>query len=433
MITLKMKLDRLSSVLLAGTLVLAACGGGEPSATSQSPEPAPLLNIPAPVAVASAFSAKSGDGRQRSQAATTLDSRSVLGSEHDASWAYFMDPTQSRWYIAQATSSKQDIFSLGPIESGRESWWRAGSAVTSVNNWTRRVQTDPGLQTAFSTSAFWYLSGGSSYLKYDNAIVRDRELIQGSTVPVLWYFFRAPNFSWYIANTEDWGARTTPTVYKFAASSDGASYDWQKVDIGGAEIQVTPQASSARVKFKDRFIFPIALPANTTITSPDSALFNTSGFSYLQDAGTTYSVCANTGVRVTRHPGVDINVLNTTGNADDGTPILAIYDGVVTGRLDTQGAVAIRHTLVDGSQVWSSYRHMRNISVNTGDVVRRGATIGLMSGVGGNFLSHLHFEIRSANHPDPGNENYWCGYSNQTLETLRSWLPDPIAYIRGKQ
>jgi hypothetical protein len=409
--------------------LLASCGGGNEK--PQVIELTPVITEPMPTISGIASGSGAEFAQKRAAATTILDSQSVLRNQHTASWAYFMDPTRARWYTVEIGLGKKDVYSLGPMENGRESWWRVGTSATSILNTTQYAATDGGLQTWSSTPSFWALTGGEWVLKWDSSIVQDRELIQNTTTPVAWYFFRAPNFAWYIVNTRHWGADSQLQVLKFGASSDGKHYEWSPVTLDGAEAELNAVPGGMNLRFKSRLIFPLALPPATTIASSDAQLFNT-GFAFLQDAGTTYSICAATNKRVTQHPGIDINRLGTSGNGDDGTEVLAIYDGQVVGVNSTVGSVVIKHTLSDGTAVWSAHRHMRGITVNEGNQVRRGTTIGLISNVGAD-LAHLHFELRTSTHPDPGNANYWCGYSGQTDQTLRSWLANPMSFIRAHQ
>lgn len=427
----------LSLAVMGG--MLSACGGGEhvtvgtSVAQSQGSDPLPTT-FPSTAA---------GAVRDRPNAARTMtwDQENVFPEIHTATWAYFYDPTQTRWYIAEAHGRPTNTYSLGQPINRRESWWEVGSLSSIVSNQQRTITTKPNLQSLFSTDWFYALSGNEQKTITDQgpAIRSDRTKIQGSTVPVLWYFFRAPNNGWFIVNTETWRDPATQNVdvRRFAMDPTGNQYDWQ--DLGAETTKVTflPVSSGMQVRFRPRFGWPTLLPTGTTLNSEPSKLYK-SGFEHLEDTKGAYTTCSGTAdQQVKYHPGVDINVAGTSGNADENTPIRAIADGFVTDVHTGDGALVIRHSyrkvrnMSDGQTVWSSYRHMSGISVAKGDFVRRGDTIGLMGRVGGAEYAHLHMEIRNERHPDPDNARFWCGYAAKDKSVLGSWLEDPVAYIRN--
>lgn len=405
---------------LIAIMLLPACGGGEEPVT----DPAATSQAAVPVIAQSQDLILKASTSDPSPLLSD-EARVLLRNSHVATWAYFV--SNGRWYIAQSAPGKHDVYSLGPLENGNAAWWRAGTTSTAVDNAAQTATTDPGLQAWYSTNAFLSRTGDTSTTKYDARIVADRERIQGTTVPVAWYFFNAPNGAWYIVNSRHWA----PSVLRFGAKADNSDYDWRKIDLAGAYSVLQPTAQGMAVTFKSRLIFPLVMPTNATLASPDNAIYNTNGFSFLQDTGTTYAACTSS-TRVTRHPGLDINAYGKSGDQDDGDAVLAIYDGIVRGRHDAGGGLTVEHVLADGTRFWTAHRHMRNIAVQEGQTVRRGQTVGLVSNVGADH-AHLHFEIRSAQHPDPANANYWCGYANQSDATLRSWLLDPMAFLRANQ
>ena len=93
----------------------------------------------------------------------------------------------------------------------------------------------------------------------------------------------------------------------------------------------------------------------------------------------------------TMHNGIDIANSN-------GTPIVAVADGVVINSGPAQGFgnwIRIRHE--DGSV--SVYGHMESLYVSVGEEVHAGQTIAGMGSEGFSTGCHLHFEI----HPDGNN------------------------------
>ena len=97
----------------------------------------------------------------------------------------------------------------------------------------------------------------------------------------------------------------------------------------------------------------------------------------------------------TMHNGIDIANSN-------GTPIVAVADGVVINSGPAQGFgnwIRIRHE--DGSI--SVYGHMQSLNVAVGETVESGQNIAGMGSLGFSTGSHLHFEIwpDGANPSDP--------------------------------
>jgi murein DD-endopeptidase MepM/ murein hydrolase activator NlpD len=97
------------------------------------------------------------------------------------------------------------------------------------------------------------------------------------------------------------------------------------------------------------------------------------------------------------HPGIDLNRV-TGGDTDLGEPVYAVADGVVTAAAHYRvwgNVVLVRHSLPDGSRLWSQYAHLDRIHVRGGQAVERGWQIGTVGkGDGGRYSAHLHFEIR---------------------------------------
>jgi len=120
------------------------------------------------------------------------------------------------------------------------------------------------------------------------------------------------------------------------------------------------------------------------------------------------------------HLGSDWNSLRG-GNSDLGVFVFAAGDGVVIDATDYGGGwgnvVRIQHTC--GERVESLYAHLDRIYVPRGVRVARGQLIGTIGNAGGQYLAHLHFEIRDRWMPLGG------GYAID-----RSGYLDPTDYIR---
>jgi len=97
------------------------------------------------------------------------------------------------------------------------------------------------------------------------------------------------------------------------------------------------------------------------------------------------------------HLGSDWNGVGG-GDTDLGDPVHATASGWVTSARDEGGGwgnvVRVGHALPDGSQVESLYAHLDTISVSAGMLVDRGALVGTIGTAHGQYLAHLHFELR---------------------------------------
>lgn len=89
------------------------------------------------------------------------------------------------------------------------------------------------------------------------------------------------------------------------------------------------------------------------------------------------------------HTGIDI-----AGSGIYGSPVIASNTGrVVRVRYYTTGYGY--HVMIDhGSNNWTVYAHLSAISVNEGDWVAQGQTVGFVGSTGNSTGPHLHFEIR---------------------------------------
>lgn len=436
-----MKLDFFSRVLTilftAIAMQLTACGGGNESVvvTSNAANTPPSESATPAKSFPEFPTTRSLKSSYQSEKITvpTDEVAAVISATRMSTWAYFRDQDQKRWYISPIDAANGDVFSLGQSENGREAWWRVGENAGTTNQDLQRIKINAGLQTNLSTNFFSAIIAGNWTWKYDAQIANDRTAIQGDDIPIEWYFFPGPTGRWYIVYNQGTSNRE-PVVLRFALDSTG-QYDWEPFDTAGLGVKFTPKPNLGMlVKLYTKFIWPTALPQNTTIDSPASQIYS-EGFGFLQDTGTTYSACANTNQRVTQHPGLDINIIGTAGDRDAGTPVLAPARGVVVAvnNSATVGGLTIRHDLENGTSVWSAFRHLQpNITVAPGTIVERGTEIARL-GDSGTQNAHLHYELRTASHPDPSNANYWCGYSNQTEATLRTWLHEPLSFMRSRK
>jgi len=175
-------------------------------------------------------------------AQTERDSILNNGNSHVASWAYYTDPTASRWYISQIQSGKVDVYSLGPVVNHQAGWWTVGQAVATINMSGNLVSIDPGLDNDSSNS--FYDLGLQQWLS-DPSIHSDRQGVQGTTVPIKWFFFNAPNGSWYIVNAPGYGATTQ--ILRF--SELNGQYDWKTTDTADFVPAFSNSGSTKLVTF----------------------------------------------------------------------------------------------------------------------------------------------------------------------------------------
>lgn len=125
------------------------------------------------------------------------------------------------------------------------------------------------------------------------------------------------------------------------------------------------------------------------------------------------------------HLGDDWNG-NAGGNNDLGHPIYAVANGIVSEAVDKKGGWGPVLRVVhfhQGKFYESLYAHCNEILVTEGSLVKRGQKIATIGNIGGKYLAHLHFEIRSA--PDM---SLGGGYSIDNKGYL-----NPTAFIKSNR
>ncbi len=124
------------------------------------------------------------------------------------------------------------------------------------------------------------------------------------------------------------------------------------------------------------------------------------------------------------HLGNDWNG-NRGGDSDLGDPVHAVSPGIVTVASDHGGGwgnvVRIAHACnqAPAQEVESLYAHLDTLDVRPGQRVLRGQRLGTIGTAHGQYLAHLHFELRARHGLPLGG-----GYSKDPLGFL-----DPSAFI----
>ena len=225
--------------------------------------------------------------------------------------------------------------------------------------------------------------------------------------------------------TSGWGTVAelmdpTYQVRAFYGGAEGPNYPspaglldiagWQTADPGSAAQAVERSA------FPDRYqnFQPVAeaiiaaltkptLPGNHNAAPLDnvpettSVIFPLPTGTWIRTSGFGWRDDTMTGRRAL-HAGTDYA-------AADGTPILAVADGVVTwaGPYGLYGQLIVIEHTVDGDRVASAYAHMweSGVRVSVGERVTAGQHIGDVGASGKSQGAHLHFEIRPGGSFEP--------------------------------
>lgn len=136
--------------------------------------------------------------------------------------------------------------------------------------------------------------------------------------------------------------------------------------------------------------------------------------------------------RISRHLGDDLNGIGG-GNSDLGDPVYAagvgqvVYAGVPGPGWGNMVILAHRvPDLEDAGQerVYQTvYAHLDKILIAAGQMVNRGEKIGTVGTANGQYLAHLHFEVREGPYVNPGQ-----GYADAPLNRI-----SPEAFIAQRR
>lgn len=177
---------------------------------------------------------------------------------------------------------------------------------------------------------------------------------------------------------------------------------------------------TVKVNFADGFDFPVGKP-------------NADG--YYRSRGLR--------LRSPRHFGDDWNGRGG-GDSDLGDPVYAVADGVVTFAHNVRGAwgnvVLTRHAYRDPKSGQVKFidtlsGHLDQMTVRTGDLIKRGQQIGTIGTNSGMYPAHLHFEMRHdltigvVNRSVPPTLEYWADptqFINAHRKLNREWRPAAV-------
>lgn len=162
---------------------------------------------------------------------------SLLNASYETSWAYFMDSSKSKWYISNAAGV---TYALGRNSKGHAAWVSIGDGaqVANLDFVNKQVSVNSHTYTSPQTYNTQSLVGGegAEWMYGDEASQRAR-LIEGSTVPMAWYFFQVESTGkWYIIQIDG----TNSTILRLNLTPDKSNYDWKNpLDAAGNEVDTS--------------------------------------------------------------------------------------------------------------------------------------------------------------------------------------------------
>ena len=204
------------------------------------------------------------------------DIASIKSQPIELRFAYYTAPNNTidgkvRWYISATNGSLAGyVFSLGEIEKVNEiekvSWREVSKTGASVNLVEEKVAVANLLDNPTHRFKDW----GLGVDKETKSIQEDIELIRNRTVNVQWWFFQAPNNSWYIINKNN-------QIYKFGTKN--GEYDWQQVDSSTFTMEFYIEGGVKKIRAVPENISPIKPTLTTvpTISSEDTQSVEVNG------------------------------------------------------------------------------------------------------------------------------------------------------------
>jgi|GEM_PF-4959298 len=125
----------------------------------------------------------------------------------------------------------------------------------------------------------------------------------------------------------------------------------------------------------------------------------------------------------TLHSGKDFNY--KSGESDFGLPVRAITKGEVVYAQNTGSGwgnlVIIYH---ENYGIWTRSAHLNEIYVSVGDTIDEGTAIGTIGNTGGDWSSHLHFDIIKKK------LGRWTDYTKYWSQSkVKEYYADPMVWI----
>ncbi len=168
-----------------------------------------------------------------------------------------------------------------------------------------------------------------------------------------------------------------------------------KVVYQANEKKVTSRPTLAKKIIKDKYSHDLTIINFVQSQSPCD------GFDFPVGPPNAKKYYNAQGFGINNHLGEDWNGIRG-GNSDLGDAVYSIGDGVVFFAKNVGGGwgniVRIVHKIKSKSSpiyIESFYAHADNISVQEGDLIKRGEKLGTIGNVGGLYYAHLHFELRT--------------------------------------
>lgn len=169
-----------------------------------------------------------------------------------------------------------------------------------------------------------------------------------------------------------------------------------------------------------RVVWP--LPPDASVNRIDAGFLDPNYPQWRKQAGLTPD----------EHPGIDINLSGTSGNADEGYPVVAAMPGKVIHAHQHRvwgNIVLIEHPPVVAAhfgfrELYSQYAHLKFVAVREGDYLLPGEPVGSV-GRGDPlkpFMAHLHFELRVKRLP----ADWWP----RTRDNITGAYIDPEKFLR---
>ncbi len=164
-----------------------------------------------------------------------------------------------RWYISATRGSLAGyIFSLGDIETingvEKVSWREVSKSASSVNLESEKVF----IGNIADNLTYRFQDWGLGVEKKHESIQEDIELIRNNNVNVKWWFFQAPNGSWFIIDKAN-------HIYKFETKN--GEYDWQQIDTSTFSMEFYIEGGLKKIRVLPSSVIPTITGTPKTSTN----------------------------------------------------------------------------------------------------------------------------------------------------------------------